>query len=253
MTLASEINLWAQQKQCLTVVKSIDPRARFSGLASRSFLSLLVQEQIQFHQVSVSPSVRWGCDNKHVYLIRLLGGSKVLMCINYLELYLEHSKCFGSVGYCYFWAIRAVLSNYMKSCESCASFVPELGCSSSVCNEVKVEVERGNFCSSTGRNKVSRGSKDGTERTDLEIHRRSHGSYMCSWGEGRIQEWLSDDWDTRSVGGDAISEIGDNRKKDLYREVRFEKPAKYRDSRWKCPKVLQNMTLVLGREIQIEL
>lgn len=51
VTLASEINLWAQQKQCLTVVKSMDSGARFPGLASQllPFLACDFGQIIQFH------------------------------------------------------------------------------------------------------------------------------------------------------------------------------------------------------------
>lgn len=61
VTLARYINLWAQQKQCLTVVKSMNSGARFPGFASHllHFLACDLGEIIQFHWVSVSPSVKW--------------------------------------------------------------------------------------------------------------------------------------------------------------------------------------------------
>lgn len=51
VTLASEINLWAKEKQCLTVVKRIDSGARVPGLASQllPFLAGDFGKIIQFH------------------------------------------------------------------------------------------------------------------------------------------------------------------------------------------------------------
>lgn len=79
-------------------------------------------------------------------------------------------------------------------------------------SEVSPGVERGSVCSGVGGRLRECGSQDDVRGADLEIHKRSSGAYMCSWGTGKIQGCLPGDrdqdllvvtpWKERFIWGD---------------------------------------------------